>query len=406
MAGTHTLIDLDAYARNIRALRALLAPGTALMAVVKADAYGHGAARCGVAAVEAGADWLGVARIQEALYLRLRGVAAPIMVIGPPNDSEIQLAVQDDITLSVGTERALESVRAAARGVGKRVGVHLKVDTGMHRYGVLPEEAADFASRIARSDAVELEGVYSHFSSADDTDATPTDAQIARFNDVVQQLDARQIRPRYRHLANSAAVLAGRMGPTNLVRCGIATYGLSPSAEVAVDERFQPVLTLRSVVTRRFTLPAGEGVSYGLTYRAATAEPVAAVAIGYADGMSRLLANRGWFTIGGARAPIRGRVCMDQTVVAAPGAVTEGDIVTVYGDGRDGAMTLDDAAQLTGTNNYELATRVMARVPRIYMRAGRPVAWEHVLLGESGDVNAHPSDVRRCGAAMPHSMRS
>jgi alanine racemase len=257
----------------------------------------------------------------------------------------------------------------------------------MHRNGVLPEHATTAAKRIAGSEHLELEGVFTHFASADELDPKPTELQQQRFRGVVAALAEIGIRPRYVHQANSAAVLAGRTGETNLVRCGIATYGLSPSAEVPVDGRFRPVMSMRSVIARRSVLEPGEGVCYGLTYRASEAEELGLVRAGYADGLSRRLGNRGWFGIGGTRCPIRGSVCMDQTVVSIPAHVQVGEAVALLGDGSHGEMTLDDAATLTGTVNYELATRMMARVPRIFVRAGVTVAWEHPLLGEGASIS-------------------
>lgn len=189
--------------------------------------------------------------------------------------------------------------------------------------------------------------------------------------------------PRYVHSANSAAILARRTGSTNMVRSGIATYGISPSDEVQVPSGFKQILSLRTVLTRRFALEAGDGVSYGLTYRAHQSEQVAATAAGYADGLPRQLSNTGWFALNGNRFPIRGRVCMDQTVIAADDSLAVGDVIEVVGPGDNAEMTLEDVARIAGTNSYEIATRVTARVPRLYRRGDRIVACEHLLLGES-----------------------
>lgn len=385
MAGTHALIDLDAYERNILELRSQAPDGAAFMAVVKADAYGHGAVHCALAA-ESVADWLGVARIQEALALRKRGVRLPILVLGPPNAMEIDDAIRYHITLTVGTSEHVEQVSRAAMGVNARASVHLKIDTGMRRYGVMHDRADETAAAIAKDDGLNLEGVYTHFSSSDETDPGPTELQIERFNTALGQIRARGISPRYVHCANSAAILAGRTGATNLVRSGIATYGISPSDEVPVSSRFRQVLSIRTVVTRRFALEQGEGVSYGLTYRAREREEVAATAAGYADGLPRQLSNTGWFVSNGSRYPIRGRVCMDQSVIGADDRLAIGDIVDVIGPGSNGAMTLDDVARIAGTNSYETATRITARVPRLYIRGGKVIACEHTLLGESASA--------------------
>lgn len=385
-SGTHAVIDLDAYASNIRVLCSIAGEEVALMAVVKADAYGHGAVECGRAAIEAGAGMLGVARVQEALYLRRSGLECPIVLIGPPASGEIADALEHDITLTVGSRLAIDGVVASAIG-GLTARVHVKVDTGMNRYGFAPDDLCEAVETLASQPGVMVEGVFTHFSSADELDPTPTDRQIERFWDAVERLTARGLRPRYLHTSNSAAILTGRSCGTNLVRSGIATYGLAPSDEVGVDGRFRPVMSLHSVVARRGLLRPDEGVSYGRTYVAANDEHVAAVPVGYADGLPRRLRNQGWFVVHDQRAPIRGSVCMDQTVVSVPDTVSEGDRVLVLGAGASGEMTFDAVATMIGTVNYEVATRLTARVPRMYVRGGRPVAWEVVLSGERGRLD-------------------
>lgn len=382
LSGPHARIDLDAYVANLASLLDLAPPGAELMAVVKADGYGHGMVVLAHAAEQSGVRWLGVARIAEGLLLRREGVRASILVIGPPNLSELRVAVENELALTIGSWTHIDAVRAVASATSRPVRVHLKIDTGMHRYGVMPEEAAAAARALADAPNVVLAGLMTHFAASDELDPAPTIEQQRRFIEACAAVEATGLQPRYRHTANSAAVLAGLANGSDIVRCGIATYGLSPSPEVPVDARFKPVMSLHAVVTRRFTLPRGDGVSYNLTYRAQADEEAAAVSIGYADGLSRLVSNQGWFVVRGQRAPILGRVCMDQTIVRSPKEAQVGDVVTVVGARADGAMTLDDIAEMTGTNVYELATRLMARVPRLYVRGGEIIAWEHLLLGE------------------------
>lgn len=383
--GTHARIDLDAYVRNIERLRKIISPGTALMAVVKADAYGHGAVACAGAAIDAGVAMLGVARLAEGVALRRAGIRADILVLGPTSVVDAPVAVEHNIAVAIGTESMASRLGDALSSSNGRLRVHLKVDTGMRRYGVLPEEALHVTESIDRDPALILEGVFTHFSCADEHDGTQTQLQIARFERVIEDLRANETLPPWIHLANSAGVLSGRSGDGNLVRCGIATYGLSPSVDVPAPDSFEPVMSIHSRVGRRFTLSAGEGVSYGLTYRGQENEQVATVPVGYADGLSRDLSNAGWFSARDRRLPIRGRICMDQTIVGEADGLAEGDELTVFGPGPED-MTLDQAASLTGTINYELATRITARVPRIYYRGGRPAAWDHTLLGERGHV--------------------
>lgn len=381
-AGTHAIIDLDAYQRNLRALRARAPRSSALMAVVKADAYGHGAVQCALAA-ESLVDWFGVARIQEALVLRARGIRLPILVMGPPNVEELELAIVHDITLSVGTIEHVAAIITAARSCGRTSQLHLKIDTGMHRYGFHPKDALAASQYISHQAELSLNGAYTHFATADESDQLPTKLQIHAFEEVLRVLRSHEIAPRFVHCANSAAILTGMTGTTNMVRAGIATYGISPSDEVPVPNEFQQILSVKTRISRVFELEAGDGVSYGLSYRAEKREHVAATAAGYADGLPRQLSNTGWFSAEGNLMPIRGRVCMDQTVISTNRKAASGDAVCIIGDGSLGEMTLDDVARIAGTNSYEIATRVTARVPRVYVRDRDVVAIEHLLLGEA-----------------------
>lgn len=383
-SGTRAVVDLDRYVANLKVAQEHAGGARALMAIVKANAYGHGALDCSLAAADAGVAYFGVARIDEALHLRAGGLAAPILIIGPPNQAQIQDALRCSITLTVATEQAVEAVLHAARTAGVRATVHLKVDTGLHRYGALPDLALALARRLAGSEHIELEGVYTHFSSSDELDVSSTVRQQEVFSAVLAGLRTDGIRPALLHVANSAAVLQGAFAETNLVRVGIAGYGLNPSDEIPLDSRFQPVLSVWSTLTRTFKLAAGESVSYNRTFTAPSDLPAADVPIGYADGIERHLSNRGWFVVGGEICPILGRVCMDQTVIQTPPSAREGDDVLVFGDAVDGAMTADEIGRLCGTNNYETVVGIQARVPRVYMRSGAPFSWTIPILGERG----------------------
>lgn len=383
-SATHALVNLDHYVANLRALRTLAGHNRALMAIVKANAYGHGAVDCALAAIESGVERFGVARIDEALQLRAAGIEAPVLVIGPPNAAQIEDAVRSSVALTVATDAAVDAVLHAARTTGLRATVHLKVDTGLHRYGALPELAIALAKRLANADGVSFEGLYTHFSSSDETDLAPTRDQIERFTGFVEALRALGVAPPLIHVANSAAIVHGMLANTNVVRVGIASYGLDPSDEVQLDERFRPILSLRSTLSRRFTLRAGESVSYNRTFTATSDLDAADVPIGYADGLERHLSNRGWFVVRGERAPIIGRVCMDQTVVNVPPTAREGDAVIILGDAEQGAMSADEIGRLCGTNNYETVVGITARVPRLYTRGGVPWSWAIPLLGQRG----------------------
>ncbi len=386
-SGTFLKIDLDAYRDNLHLVRDRVGPETHIMAVIKANAYGHGAVECADEALRAGCRYLGVARIDEALHLRNHGVSGPILVIGPPNNAQIDLALSNDIALTVATPRSSEEVIASARRLGKQAVVHLKVDTGLRRYGAKPDVAIGLAARLSRADQIELEGVYTHFSSSDELDPAPTQAQIREFVTVTEEIRRWGIRVPMVHVANSAAIMTGLLSSTTMVRAGIITYGLDPSDEVPAAHGCRQILSLYSVTTRRFNLLPGETVSYNRTYEANVEHPAAAVPIGYADGIERHLSNAGWFTIEGERCPIIGRVCMDQTVIQVSERVQEGDLVTIVGPGDRGEMTVADLARICGTNTYEPVTRMAARIPRIFVREGVPYRWSVPLLGESGFLN-------------------
>jgi alanine racemase len=388
IGGTHAVIDLDAYASNVQVMRKRLRQlgDIQMMAVVKANAYGHGAIMCARVAVEAGADWLGVARIEEGLQLRDHGITAPILALGPFNPALISKAAQNDIAVAIGSVDGLERVRPALEGLdGTTLEVHLKVDTGMHRYGVYPHEAADIARELREDQAIRYAGIFTHFATADAADDAFLKEQQRRFSEVILELTPEGLVPPIIHMSNSAGSLretfpSDLSGHRTLFRPGLALYGLSPSDDVPTPREFHRVMTLKTRLGRVFRLERGEGVSYGLTHVAKVPTLCATVPIGYGDGLNRHLSNKGWMSVKGRRCPILGRVCMDQTVidittVAQP---QEGDEVIVYGDGKGSSMTVDDAAGIIGTINYEVTTSVLSRVPRIFQFEGEIVAVQDI----------------------------
>ncbi len=385
--GTHAVIDLDSYTSNLQALQRLIGERD-LMAIVKANAYGHGAVECARAAEEVGVKAFGVARIDEALHLRRAGIDAEILVIGPPNAIQVDVAVENDISLTVSTELSLEAVLETTKRQSKPARVHLKVDTGLHRYGSTPELAIELAKQMSKIDEIDLVGIYTHFSSSDEIDRAPTDAQLAKFHRVLDAIKAEGIEIPTVHFANSAAILTGILEGSTMARAGIACYGLDPSSEVPVTSEFKPVMSMRSVVARRSTLPLGEFVSYNRTYSAEIDEEVADIPIGYADGIERHLSNRAWFSHRGRRCNVLGRVCMDQTVISVPEDVSEGDEVIIFGDGSQGEMTVAELGELSDTNTYEPVVRISARVPRVYLRNGRVASWSRPFLNEHGEASS------------------
>ncbi len=376
---TRAVIDLDALESNLRILAAGLSRGTGLMAVVKANGYGHGAVMVARTALAAGASWLGVATVDEGVALRAAGILAPILILGPIDPSEARTAVAAQLTVAVGGFDLIEPLRQASEACqGGPVGVHLKIDTGMRRYGVLPEEAVALARTIVETPALRLTGIFTHFACADEADETPTRAQAARFDQTLAEIRRAGINTGVVHAANSAATLRSRSYDYDLVRVGIALYGIPPSSEVSLWPGMRQVMTLCSRIRRVVALRPGEAVSYGATYRAQQQEQIGLVPVGYGDGYHRLLSNRAWMGLAGHRAPVAGRICMDQTVVRMPesASVRPGTEIVVLGPGRAGEPSLPELATLAETIPYELATALSPRVPRWYVRCGKIVAVE------------------------------
>jgi alanine racemase len=366
-------VDLDAVAHNVRAIRSLLPGKTAFMAVVKADAYGHGLVPVAEAALAAGASWLGVMTPGEAAELLAAGVRAHTLILGPVSAGWLPRFADSQCRLTVGTIPALEAVQSLAGRA--RFRVHIKVDTGMTRMGVTVEELAGLLSRVDPS-KVEVEGVLTHMACANAPDPAPTQAQLAAFERAVAL-----VRERFplaiAHAAASAATFAYPEAHLDMVRIGISLYGVAPAPHLTAPT-LRPVMTLSSRVTRTQRVPEGTPVSYCGTYRTPQATTIATVGLGYADGYPRLLGNAGQMLVGGRRLPVAGRVCMDYTMLDAGDAqVREGDEVIVFGPG----LPVDEVSAAAGTIPHELFCRVGRRVPRVYLRNGRPVAVAGVEAG-------------------------
>ncbi|MDQ3693273.1 MAG: alanine racemase [Chloroflexota bacterium] len=396
---TRAEIDLDALQRNVELLRGGLAPGTELMAVVKANAYGHGARMVAETAIEAGASWLGVATVGEGRQLRAGGIAAPVLVLSPISPAEAELALQVRLDLTIATPELLAAITDASRYATGTVGVHIKVDTGMNRYGADPELAAALARQVAATPGLRLAGLMTHFASADDPDERFSEQQAELFRRCLTTLEREGIAPERRHLANSAATLRGAAHHADLVRIGIAMYGLRPSATIPLPAGVRPVMTVRSTVGRVHALSPGSIVGYGGAYRTRSAEQAVLVPIGYADGYRRGLSNLGWMMVAGQRAEVAGRVSMDQTVVRLPIAspVSVGDDVVVFG-GAPGsrAPSADELADLLETISYEVVSGISPRVPRRYMRGGQALGYDPGAStpAESGANRDHDAPAR------------
>jgi len=354
-------IDLDRIATNINLLKG--AEYTALMAVVKADAYGHGLVEVGLVAEKSGADWLGVALLEEAITLRTHGVRAPILAWLLPPGSDFKKAVNHDIDIAVSSIKVFKEVST----LPGKPRIHIELDTGMSRGGFLDEW-----KEFLRSDfsTVEVIGVFSHFARADEPAEKQNVEQVNRFNQMVSDLASVGVVPEIQHLANSAASLKNSSARFDLVRTGIAMYGLSPDVETLGDSRslnLTPAMQLRAQLHLVKSVPANTPVGYGATAHTDRDTKLGVVAMGYADGIPRIAQGAGVF-IDGMRAPIIGRVSMDQFVVdLGPDATAQsGDWVIVFGDGSRGEYTADDWGAASKSINYEIVTRIGPRVPRIY----------------------------------------
>uniref|UniRef100_UPI00404B8D55 alanine racemase n=1 Tax=Georgenia sp. M64 TaxID=3120520 RepID=UPI00404B8D55 len=368
------VVDLGAVAGNVAALRGA-APTAEMMAVVKADAYGHGLLPVARTAVAAGATWLGVAQLEEALLLRA-GLPGPrILTWLYAPGAPLHLALTADLDLSASAPWAVREVAAAARATGRTARVHLKVDTGMGRGGARPEAFGDLVDAARRAEAegtIEVVGIWSHLACADEVDSPVTAAQTEAFAAAVAAAEAAGLRPQVRHLAASSGTLFHPATHFDLVRPGIAVYGLSPAPEVAGAEALglRPAMRLEARLTLVKPAPAGTAVSYGHTERTTTDTHLGVVPLGYGDGIPRAASSAGPVQVAGRRLRVTGRVCMDQVVLdLGPdgGAVAEGDVAVLFGEGRAGEPTADDWARVCGTISYEIVTRLGARVPRHYL---------------------------------------
>lgn len=361
---TVAVVDLDAIRHNVRSLKPA---ASELMAVVKANGYGHGAIPVARAALEAGATWLGVALVEEGVRLRLAGVDAPILVLTQfPPGSEHQ-AVSASLTPTLYTEDGLARLARAAGGAGLSIGVHVKVDTGMHRVGLPPEHAAAFVRRVVAA-GFELEGLWTHLAKSEEVDDPFTARQLALFERTVERIRRSGIVPRYLHAANSGGLLCHPASHLDVVRVGIAMYGVPPGPGMPREADLHPAMTWRSAVSLVKRVAAGEAISYGQRYRLERAATIATVPVGYADGYSRLLGARARVLIGGRRYPIAGTVTMDQLMVdCGDDPVREGDEVILVGQQGQDRITADEVAGWMGTVGYEILCGVSERVPREYL---------------------------------------
>ncbi|MEJ2098758.1 MAG: alanine racemase [Desulfobacterales bacterium] len=377
-------IDLKAIAHNVRELRRITHPDARLMGVVKANGYGHGAIEVARCALQNGAERLGVARIDEGIELREAGIKAPILIFGHTLPELAPELLEYDLTQTVYTPDFARALSRSAVSIDKKITIHLKVDSGMGRLGLLLQNfkshysnqmintaAVDETLAIAGLKGLELEGIFTHFATADSEDKRYAENQLDLFLNYLNRVRKAGLNPAVKHAANSAALIDMPQAHLDMVRPGIAIYGLYPSDKVNKRRvSLRRAMTLRTKVIQLKKVPAGFNISYGMTYKTPKPTTIATVSIGYADGLNRLLSSQGQMLVHGKRVPIVGRICMDLTMldVGSIENVQVGDEAVVFGKQGNKWLTVDEMASSLNTISYEIVSTITARVPRAYLK--------------------------------------
>jgi alanine racemase len=364
-------IDLDAVAWNTKEIKQVIGSEVELMTVVKADGYGHGAIEVAKVALENGADRLAVALLKEGKKLREAGVNSPILILSPIHNEQISEIVEYNLTPTIFTLDVAEAISKYGAKIGEKIDIHIKVDTGMGRVGVLTKDSFEFIKRISKLTYINIEGVFSHLSSADETEGKKyTQQQLNEFKALLSKLKEAGIEIAIKHLANSAAIANYPESRFNLVRAGIITYGLWPSREVKKKINLKPVLELKANLVHIKDLPADYSISYGRTYITDSPTKIGTVLLGYGDGYPRLLSNKGEVLVKGKRAKILGRVCMDQFMIEItdiPDVNLDTEIILIGRDGEERITAMELASKI-GTINYEIISQISSRITRIYFK--------------------------------------
>jgi len=373
-----TEIDLNAIAHNVRELRRITNPEARLMVAVKANAYGHGTVEVARQALKSGADALGVARVGEGVRLRKAGIGAPVLVFGYTVPSEAARLYEFDLIQTVYSYETARTLSDTASSLDIKINIHLKVDTGMGRLGLLPDtrrttpsdSAVEEVKSIAGLSNLKLKGIFTHFATADWSDKSYAKKQFLIFSNFLDQLHKAGLKFSVRHAANSGAIIDMPQTHLDMVRAGISVYGLYPSDEIDKNQiKLLPAMSLKARIIYLKKVPAGFMVSYGITHKTKKPTTIATIPAGYGDGLSRLMSSNGHMLVHGQRAPIIGRVCMDLTMIDVghiPEAKIEDEVV-VFGHQGKASISADEIAKLTGTINYEVVTKISDRVPRVYI---------------------------------------
>ncbi len=368
-------IELENIRHNLRELRKLVGKDTVLMVVVKANGYGHGAVEIAGLALNHGASYLGVALLEEGIQLRRAGLGAPILILSYTPEESAEAVVRFGLSQTVYTMDLARALSRAAVAQRKNARVHVKVDTGMGRIGLRPEDVVGFVREIIGLPGIRLEGVFTHFAAAEKEDKSYTNAQMDKFTRVLENLEDKGIYVPLVHAANSAAVIDLPSTYFNMVRVGLALYGLYPAQTPSLRVNLKPAMAWKARISYLKTVPPGTSISYGCTYTTDREARIATLPLGYADGYRRALSNRAEVLVRGRRAKVVGSVCMDQMMVDVTDipAVSMGDEVVLMGKQGEEEISAEELAGLLGTINYEVVTTVGGRVPRLYLDRGRPV---------------------------------
>ena len=360
-------VDLNKIASNVRELKKM-AKGAELMAVVKANAYGYGAVRVSETALAHGASWLGVATMEEGIELRRGGLTVPILVLGGILPEQLAGCFQYDLDVTVNSKNFVKQIREIDFDQGKKLHVHLKIDTGMHRLGILPQEAVEFAAAIKKLAQVYVRGIWTHFPEAASRDKSFSLQQVESLQSCIQEVESLLGKIPVKHSANSAGIINLPQAHFNMVRAGLGLYGYHDEPHLARYISLEPALTWRTKITSLRQVPSGSSIGYGRTYTTTRTTRVATLPIGYADGYNRLLSNKGQVLIRGKRVKIVGRVCMDQTMIDVTDVddVREGEDVVVLGRQGDNAVTMSEMADWACTIPNDILVSIGSRVFRTY----------------------------------------
>lgn len=372
-----TEINLDNLAHNIREVRRLAEKQSHIMAVIKADGYGHGAAKIAQTLLDNGADRFAVAALDEAIELRNAGIKVPIFILGYTQPERAAELVKYDLEQAVYSYEVAEALSKEAIAQGKTVQLHIKVDTGMGRIGLqVNDEAVDIVSRIHALPGINIKGIFTHFAVADEADKSYTEQQFKKFRWICDKLEEKGIKIEIKHCGNSAAIIDLPEMHMDMVRAGIMLYGLAPSKAVKLNKlELKEVMSLKVRITHIKEIEAGQSVSYGRRFIADKKTKIASLPIGYADGYTRMLTGKAEALVKGKRVPVVGSICMDQCMIDITGIedVKVGDEVVLFGEQLGGFISIDELAEKLGTINYEIVCMISRRIPRVYVKGGEVI---------------------------------